>query len=156
MLFIIYNILCTGILVTHIWYYTPAISNRAWQSFYLHLDTRRVIGVEPPHATRVCACVPVPAWSGYSRFPLPDSTTATCSRCNSFAGGASNGAHGGSTRCGRLYCKKREMIRWILFSSFKILCDFIQDIMLTIAVDRYWRFRHKRIRTPFVERSAAL
>lgn len=65
-----------------------------------HFDAGGIVGVEPPHATGARAGVPVPGGGGHGGFPLPDCAATTCSRRYGFAGRPSNGAYGGSARCG--------------------------------------------------------
>jgi len=65
-----------------------------------HFNARRVVGIEPPHATGACAGISVPSGGGYSRFPLSDGAAATCSWRYGLTGRPSNGSHGSGTRCG--------------------------------------------------------
>lgn len=103
-------------------------------NLYLHFDTRRIIRIKPPHATGICACISIPSWRSYSGFPLPDSTTTTCSWCYGFTGRSSNRANGSSTRCGRLSRKKEEKNedKQILYFSLEVSYTFSRIIMLTI------------------------
>lgn len=69
----------------------------------LHFDSRRIISVEPPHATGASTAASCPRSCCGGGFPLPHGTTAASStRCRCFRGRSCRRAHIGRTRRCRL------------------------------------------------------